>query len=425
MIIDKRITAHTGRYDSESADVSITFQVITDEWKDGPLAIAIQGTTESDNVTDDTGKVNGWLGRGKPYRFGHELDKRIIASEVEVSDRKPLDADNEFSLKISKNQIGLERDEHRIALVQWTVKQNFKKPSFENQEPKEDDNSGEDDLFTLKYGKEWIDVPFVRDVRTGKLILNSAGDPFIPTPAMKKAVRTYTLTRKERVNNLKLYEKYENVVNEDEWYGARPGTVLMEAITPSWDGNIFTVDYSFKYNSDGWGEKYLDTGLRRLETEVITIPHTDTWTIEKITNTKHFPINAPGSQTPVEEPVKLDGKGQLPIHRVEKEYPFLDTEGNPAKDPDTNEELWYETGEPDYVTDSGDKKYEKQYNNYPGVDLPFDPPSRKNPETEKWEKIPIEEQHYFWKYKELPFSVLKIPNPYSVEPKPQPKFPET
>ncbi|MDR1181125.1 MAG: hypothetical protein LBL13_04020 [Bacteroidales bacterium] len=408
-----KITSHSGNYSADEASVSITFIAFTDDWRDGPLAIVTQGV--ADNIVDDNGKVLGWLNRGKPYKFGNETDERIVASDVEVSDRKVIGTDNEYDISIRSNDIKLQHNDHRQALVQWTVKQNFKKPDLDNQEEsdKDDPEPSEDDNFTLRYGKEWIEVPFIRDVNFGNLITNSAGDAFVPTPTMKKAIRTFTLSRKERVNRLKLYEKYENVVNKDSWYGAKPGTVLMESITPSWDGNIFTVEYLFKYNEKGWGEKYLDTGFRELFTYKIK----DKSGEENEFKT-HVPINAKGSETPVEEPAKLDGNGRVPIHRKDRVCPFIDSNGNIITD-NNFEQLWYEKGDPVYIADKDDKKYEKPYENFPGVDVPFDA-LVENPETGKWEELPLEKQHFFWKYKAIDFKPLLLPNPYNIKLKPKP-----
>jgi hypothetical protein len=102
-----KITSHTGNYSADEASVSITFTVITDDWRDGPLAIVTQGV--ANNIVDDTGKVLGWLQRGRPYRFGNEIDERIVASDVEISDRKILDAENEYELKIKSDEILLQR----------------------------------------------------------------------------------------------------------------------------------------------------------------------------------------------------------------------------------------------------------------------------------------------------------------------------
>jgi hypothetical protein len=287
MIFEKRITSITGSFDAESCNYSVTYQVYSDDWRDGPCAIAIQGSAEK--IVDNDGKVLGWLKRGKPWKFGNEVDLRAVASAVEVSDRKIIDADDE--LEITNNGLTFERNKRRRAIVRWTVKQNFKKRSFESEEP--DKRPREDDFFTLKYAKEFVDVPFIRDVRTGALIVNSAGDPFIPTPTRKVAIRCFSLVRKERRNKCKLYDRYENVVNKDKWYDFEPGTVLMESITPDWDGTIFTVTYSFKHNPLGWGEKFLDTGLRESRIEEIKVDG------KPVKVRRYFEICSPGSEAPV------------------------------------------------------------------------------------------------------------------------------
>jgi hypothetical protein len=445
MIIDKKLVSQSGKYDAENASVEITWNVLSDNWEDGTWFVLQNGIARhpnglpKDNLINPDGTANGWLEYGMPYKFGYEHDYRIVASEISVSDRKVIRGENEFEIKIIDNLIKLERIPYRMAIVQWTVTQTFKPPSFENDEP--DDEPSEDDLFTLKCGKEWIAVPFTRDVRTGNLILNSAKDAFNPTPSKQIAIRTYNLSRKEKQNRLRLYDEYENVVNDHEWYGMPRGTVLIESIQPSWDGKIFTVEYDFKYNKNGWGEKYLDTGLKECRQEYVYEKDSDGFidpTPKRVK--KYYPILDSGSQTPVEEPAKLDGSGQVPYHRETKVCPFLDDTGQPVTDHETGEVLWYETGEIVQVTVVDDKGNEtevaKKYENFPGVDLPFDPPSRAIPETVHtdqetglpdlenavFEPIPESEQNYYWKYEEKNFDLLRIPNPYTVTP---PKNPDT
>jgi hypothetical protein len=334
---------------------------------------------------------------------------------VQIQDRHVIRAEDEFELKRVGNFFAMKRNDFRQALVLWTVTQTFKKRSFDNSEVK--DEPSEDDMFTLRYGKEWVEVPFIRDIRTNKLITNSAKDKFNPVPTRREAIRTYVLSRKERQNRLRLYDEYENVVNADEWHGMPAGTVLMESITPNWDGNIFSVEYSFKYNRRGWGEKYLDLGIRELRQE--RIDETDETNPKTIK--KYYPILSEGSQTPVEEPAKLDGRGEVPVHRKNKVCPFLDDQGKPLLDDETGEVLWFEEGE----------KNEKDYPNFPGVDVPFDYPSEFNRDVlnspneqptadqladpRNYRPIPQERQKQFWKYYSLPFDVLKIPDPYRVD----------
>jgi hypothetical protein len=455
MIIDKRITGQSGKYDSESSEVTITFQAISDDWRDGTWFILQRGIARREVVNpvtraiefvpidnlldpDNDGKTLGWLEAGMPYRFGFEHDDRIVATEVQVQDRRVLRADSPFDLQIINNVIKLVPQTRRTGLVMWTVTQTFKKRSFENSNP--DEEPSEDDLFTLRVGKEWFDVPFIRDVRTNKLIINSAKDEFNPVPTKREAIRTFTLSRKERQNRMTLYDQYENVVNADWWYGAKPGTILMESIVPNWDGNIFTVEYTWKYNRRGWGEKYLDTGLRELKENVQNLQDLDgnQFTLKE---KKYYPILSTGSQTPVEEPVKLDGTGKVPVHKATKICPFIDDQGQAMTDDETGEILWYETGEIvyDVLADAdgnpisdGDGNYKlipRDYANFPGVDVPFDYPSELDPDSivyDENQKVDVEksifrpisedQQHYFWKYRAMNFNILKLPNPYAVTP---------
>ncbi len=286
MIYDIAIISHTGKYDLESNEVSITYHAYTDDWRDGPLAIAQKGT--SSVIVDDLGDVQGWLRPGTPYQFANEIDLNIIASEVDVSERTVIKGDDKYDLRISGKNIQLARNLYREAEIRWTVRQTFKMRSRINQKPK--DEPSVDDNFTYDASKETYEVPFVRDAISGKLILNSAGDPFIPTPTTKKVIRCFALARKERINRVKFYEQYENVVNADSWYGAPPETILMESIIPKWDGSLFNVTYSYKYKEDGWREKYLDTGYRKRDESGV------------------YPILS-DSGTQIESPARLDGKG--------------------------------------------------------------------------------------------------------------------
>lgn len=409
MIFDKRITSITGKFDSESPEYTITYKILSDNWRDGPLAIQMQGVAKS--IVDASGRVQGWLKQGEPWIFGNENDRRVKASAVEVSDRKVIDSDEEYEIYIRNGGIQFSRSEHRIVVAQWTVKQSFKKESPENEEP--DDDPSIDDAFQLRTSKEYYDVAFTRDMRTGKPVTNSAGDPFRPALSRRKVIRVFSLTRKERPNNLKLYEQYEDIVNKDEWYGAQPGTILMESIIPDWDGSIFTVTYNFKYKADGWGEKYLDTGMRYVRTKETKYPVYDhvtgllTWKTKSIK--EYFPILTDGTQTTAEEPEKLDGTGHVPIRRKDRQEAFVDFDGFPMKDSDTGEILYRETGDP--ILD--EKGNEILYKNFPGIDLPFDPPD-----------TPAKDRHYFWKYKELDLEPLRIPNPYKVKAKDKPTVTE-
>lgn len=436
MLFEKRIISVTGKYDGQSPETTVTFHVLSDDWRDGPLEIAFQGTAK--RMLDDDGKVEGWLARGKHWEFGHEIDKRIVATQVEVADRKVIDSDDEYQIFVRNGGIAFDRNAKRMAVVQWTVKQNFKKPSFENQEPDDEqgDEPSEDDLFTLDCSKEFYDAPFTRCERTGVEIVNSADDPFLPTPTKKKAIRAFVLTRKERKNNLKKYEKYENVVNKDRWHGAEPGTVLMESIIPKWDGSIFTVAYNFKYKQDGWGKKYLDTGLRVSVIRERRIALKDGGTRTEKVRVK-LPIIPSDVGTQTEEPVKLDGGGYIPVRRKIKTAKSIQfTTLTPIYDPKTKELLRWEETDPVCDPDTGaaicweegdseldDKDNEIPYKDFPGVDLPRD-----DYESEGLLKRVISKRNFFWKFKELPFADpeneehhLHLPNPYTVEPREKPK----
>ncbi|HBT77614.1 MAG TPA: hypothetical protein DEB39_11990 [Planctomycetaceae bacterium] len=335
MIILKRIISVSHKSDGANPEASVTFHVFSDEWRDGPFQIAYQGI--SDTIIDADGKVNGWLRRREMYRFGNDYDGRIGAAEIEVSERKIIDGDDEYEIVLNAAGVELKPNTGRTAIIRWTVRQTFRKPSPGKEEP--ENEPAANDPITVRISREFVEVPFLRDVRTGKLIVNSVGDPFIPTPMRQAVIRNYSVTRKERANPYAKADLYENVVNSDDWYGAAPGEMLLTTIDPDFDGSSFTVTYNFKYKKGGWGEKILDTGLRKFEVQQENGE----------AESKYVPVRImmQESNTPVEEPVRLDGHG----------FPL-------------------------------------EEENTVGVDLPL--------------------AGFFWKYREMPFAALKLPNIYQL-----------
>jgi hypothetical protein len=161
---------------------------------------------------------------------------------------------------------------------------------------------------------ETEDVPFIRDVRTKKLVINSAKQFFNPPPTTKKKVTSYSVSRRERGNPLAKAKLYSNTVNSDTWYGNPPGTILMESITCNYDGEAWSdVTYNFKADQEGWQTLLLDTGYDELKDGKLRKILSD-------------------DGTPVSEPAKLDGEGLSLTNQNQNGYdigPFWKYEQKP------------------------------------------------------------------------------------------------
>jgi hypothetical protein len=81
------------------------------------------------------------------------------------------------------------------------------------------------------------------------------------------------------------------LVNADVYYGAAPGTLLMDSIVPKFDGQAWKVSYNIKEREEGWETYLLDTGY-----------------YSKGVNGKLESITEDDG-TPISEPAKLDGSG--------------------------------------------------------------------------------------------------------------------
>lgn len=368
MIIDIKLLNHTGKNNYDSPSAELTYAVVSDDWEDGPLAIAIQG--ESDRIAEETGRILGWLPPGTPYRFGNQINDRIIATEVTVSDPRVLDADNEYDFRIGPNGLGLVRNDRRRALVQWTVKQRYAERPME------------EETFTLKTSLGEVEkVDFLFDMRTGEPVVNSVGDFFPKWDERKIYPRIYTLTRKEQLNPVKKSDIYHRVVNSDDWYGAVPGTVLMTSILPEWDGTVWKVEYKFQYKEGGWGEKYLDEGFRHWGYGILKKfrfagddESSITYVVDEKNGRKLVPILNEG--IPVSRAEKLNGRGHAAVQLDENGLPLLNEEGKTIP-----------------------------LEGFLGVQYPLG-------------------NEYYWKYPALPFAPLELPNPYFPVSKLQVKVPK-
>jgi len=290
MLIEKTLTAHTAANDVDNPSAGATFTVVSDDWQDGPLEISLQGI--ADCITDSDGKLHGWLAPGAFYRFNGTTDERLIAGTIEVSDPKVRDVYGTYNLDIGPKGIVLRPGMASDVRVYWTVRQKYvERPEY-----------------TIECKHEVEEVRFLYDWATGQPVANSAGDFFPSEPKMKIPLMVYEITRREWNNPISVRQLYTYSVNSDPWCGAAPGTVLIDSILPKWNGNYWEVKYVLKFKENGWGEKFLDEGLREIE------------------NGKRIPITDPSTGTPFQKVVKLDGYGRFPVQRDSQGNPILDAQ---------------------------------------------------------------------------------------------------
>jgi hypothetical protein len=299
MIIETILTNITGSFALDKKEVTLEWLVFSDELNDFAAAIAQQGTVENMIVN---GKAKGWLAPGKPYQLGNEEWETAFAGDLNVSDRKIIRGTGNYEIQIGGETVVGGGTVGIVpitpsGIVQWKVTQKYS--TKENKESQEDDT---ENPFTLKMSVELEDVPFERDIRTGKLILNSAKQFFNPPPTMKRKITTYSISRREYGNPVGKAKAYSNVVNSDNFYGAAAGTVLMESVTCSFDGKVWSdVTYTFKERLDGWQTFLLDTGtMEYKDGKLVSI------------------LNDDG--TAVSEPVKLNGSGEKLNNQNENGY---------------------------------------------------------------------------------------------------------
>jgi len=287
-IIGGAIVNTEGVFSYDKKDITVEWLVFSDDINAFTVSLYLQGLAGGDNLLIN-GEPAGWLQTGLPYRMGDEYSLHNIAGEVRIFDRKIIRGEGSHKLQISDNNIVL----IPIApegIVQFRASQKF---TTIEQEKKYNPLPSVDDKFSISTDVEYIEVPFERDVRTGKQITNSAGQKFNPPVTYRKAITVYTLSRTEFINPILKSRVYRNAVNSDAWYGADPGTVLMDSISPGKEKDSYwEVSYKFKYNPDGWQIYILDTG---------TMQKDSAGSLSAILDKE---------QVAVQEPVKLDGNGK-------------------------------------------------------------------------------------------------------------------
>lgn len=103
----------------------------------------------------------------------------------------------------------------------------------------------------------------------GRPIVNSAGDPFDPPITRPRSKGSLVVVRNERTYDDLLASAFRDRVNEFEFFGLEPGTVLCvdisaESAFAQSIGEYYVVTYEFEHEPKGWNPQVLDRGLRKL-----------------------------------------------------------------------------------------------------------------------------------------------------------------
>jgi len=140
------------------------------------------------------------------------------------------------------------------------------KPGEETAEDKEQDDPTEQ-FVNVSFGFQQFSKVVERD-QNGKLIANSAKEPFDPPVEIDDSRPVLTVTRNEFAFNFSLIEQYKDAVNSDPFMGFGAGQVKVFNISgtrKSEERRIFwEITYEFHVRREGWKLKLLDWGTREL-----------------------------------------------------------------------------------------------------------------------------------------------------------------
>ena len=174
----------------------------------------------------------------------------------------------------------------------WTVTANYS-------DERTIDDTPTDDAASISWGSEQFQKPAVFDL-SGKLIVNSAGDPFDPPAMMDDSRRVVTVEKNLAVVPSWILD-YQDAVNNDvfsvDGISIGIGKAKMQNVTVSprqrRNGTTFrTVTFTIHLQRDGWLLDILDAGFRR-----------------KVSGGRDNIKNSGDGESPT-APVPLDGNGQ-------------------------------------------------------------------------------------------------------------------
>lgn len=248
--IIEQLPGATGRWNLQSGhSLTVKLKARSDSRLDGPLAVLAAlplriGDTYRYPITKPATETAAWL----------------FVQDVAIDEVKPL-ADGGMI---------------------WTLSVAYSKldPSKDDKGPVGDD--GVRDPFAappkLSWRSQVEEEAKYRD-RDGEVLLNKAGDPFIPPITVPRPVVVAVVHRVEREFSSAWVTEYMGRINDAEWLGWPAGSVLCLEITSDRDWNtdisgwVWNTEYQFAFKEpvlgedgsiirDGWTMNVLNAGMR-------------------------------------------------------------------------------------------------------------------------------------------------------------------
>ena len=292
-IIGTILVSHHGAFEIDKAEFTLEWLVFSDNIRHFAQAIALQGTIAPDeNMIGPNGEAKGWYAPGVPYRLGDEWHSTCYAGNLEIAERTIIKGDGNFEISVDDvNGIRFTIKSNGNKLIKYRARLTFSTDYQKATAP--DGMPSEEDKVTIDVSHEYEDVPFVKDAVNGRPVVNSAGMLFNPATSLRRKIPVYSITRREIANPIHKANWFSNAVNDAPYYGALPGTLLMDSIDAKFDGNAWNVTYRLKEKYEGWHTDLLDTGYYARDY-----------------SGKLFAIEMEDG-TPISEPAKLNGMGGL------------------------------------------------------------------------------------------------------------------
>ena len=282
-----KLTSSSGAFGLDVKEYTLEWVILTHDVHDHATAIAIKGMVNPTMPLTQFGQAMGWYPPGTPYRIGNESNVVCYAGPIEVYGRKPIRGSGDFTIR----GVRIVRTQNAGPLVKWNVRQHYSTSYDKSSDRQTGSRPSVNDKVTITVNYEWEEMPLVRDIVNGTMVLNSAGQPFTTPAKRRRKIPVYSITRREIFNPIAKANNFSNTVNGSPYFGAAPYTLLMDSIIPHFDGNIWKVTYNIKERVEGWRVKLLDTGYN-----------------ERLPDGSLTPI-LDDVNTPVSEPAKLDGNG--------------------------------------------------------------------------------------------------------------------
>ena len=286
-----KLTGSRAVIDLDVKEHTLEWLIVSNQITDFAASIAAWGMVQPDMSLIVNGEPMGWYPPGTPYRIGNDHNDTCYAGMIEVYDREIIGGKGDYEI----DGVVIRRIYNTAPLIKWRVRQQYS-TSY-------DKACGifpsEEDKVTVSLSYEWEERPLEHDIIDGRMVVNSAGMHFNPPSLRRRKIPVYSMTRREIVNPLHKAQIFTNTVNNAEYHGAPPYTLLMDSITTSFDGQIWRVTYNIKERYEGWQTYLLDTGY-----------------YERLPNGLLMPI-LDDVNTPLSEPAKLNGQGRRLMNQEE------------------------------------------------------------------------------------------------------------